>query len=39
MISLSALTILVCLALGVSTFSIVLLIALVILDFKRGKLW
>lgn len=38
-ISLSALTTLVYLALGVSTFSVVLLIALVLIDFKRGNLW
>ena len=38
-ISLGALTTLIYLALGVSTFSVFLLIALVLIDFKRGNLW
>lgn len=39
MISLSALTILVCIALGASTFSILMLLVMVTLDYRRGKLW
>jgi len=39
MISLSALSVLVWLAVGVSVFSVVFLIALLIRDFKRDVLW
>jgi heme exporter protein D len=39
MISLSALTALVWVATGMTVFAVVLLIALLIRDFKRGVLW
>lgn len=39
MISLSALTTLVCIALGASTFTILMLLVMVTLDYRRGKLW
>ena len=39
MISVSALTVLVYIALGVSTFSIGMLLFMVAHDIKRGKLW
>lgn len=39
MISLSVLITLVYIALGACGFTIVMLLAMVILDYKRGKLW
>lgn len=39
MISLGALTTLVFFALGASTFTILMLLVMVTLDYRRGKLW